>query len=205
MNSFANESFMDEMAKAAGKDPYEYRMALLKDKPRFANVLKMAADKAGWGKPVAGSEKGGRALGIALMEGYDTYMAQVAEISMNSDGSVKVHKVTVAVDAGQMVNPDTVKAQIQSSIVFGMSAGLMEEITLEKGRVQQTNFNNFPVLRMNESPQMEILLVKSTEKPGGIGEPATALVVPAIANAVATLTGKRVRSLPLTAEAIKSA
>jgi isoquinoline 1-oxidoreductase beta subunit len=201
MNSFANESFMDEMAKAAGKDPYQYRMALLKDQPRFAKVLKMAADKAGWGKPVAK----GRALGIALMEGYDTYMAQVAEVSLNTDGSVKVHKVTVAVDAGQLVNPDTVEAQIQSSIVFGMSAGLMEEITVDKGRVQQTNYNNFPVLRMNESPKMDIMLVKSTEKPGGIGEPATALVVPAIANAVATLTGKRVRSLPLTADAIKAA
>ncbi len=201
MNSFANESFMDEMALAAGKDPYAYRMALLKDQPRFANVLKLAADKAGWGKPLAK----GRALGLGLMEGYDTYMAQVAEVSLNSDGSVKVHKVTVAVDAGQMVNPDTVQAQIQSSIVFGMSAGLMEEITVEKGRVQQTNFNNFPAVRMSESPQMDIILVKSKEKPGGVGEPATALVVPAIANAVAALTGKRVRSLPLTAEAIKAA
>jgi isoquinoline 1-oxidoreductase beta subunit len=201
MNSFANESFMDEMALAAGKDPYAYRMALLKDQPRFANVLKLAADKAGWGKPLAKA----RALGLGLMEGYDTYMAQVAEVSLNSDGSVKVHKVTVAVDAGQMVNPDTVQAQIQSSIVFGMSAGLMEEITVEKGRVQQTNFNNFPAVRMSESPQMDIILVKSKEKPGGVGEPATALVVPAIANAVAALTGKRVRSLPLTAEAIKAA
>jgi isoquinoline 1-oxidoreductase beta subunit len=200
MNSFANESFIDEMAKAAGKDPFEFRMALLKDKPRFANVLKLAAEKAGWGKKLPA----GRALGIALQEGYDTYMAQVAEVSVGADG-VKVHKVTVAVDAGRLVNPDTVEAQIQSSIVFGISAGLMEEITVDKGRVQQTNFNNFPVVRMNESPKMDIILVKSTEKPGGIGEPATALVVPAIANAVATLTGKRVRSLPLTADAIKAA
>jgi isoquinoline 1-oxidoreductase subunit beta len=200
MNSFANESFMDEMAKAAGKDPYEYRMGLLKSQPRFANVLKLAAEKAGWGKKLPA----GRALGIALMEGYDTYMAQVAEVSVGNDG-VKVHKVTVAVDAGRLVNPDTVEAQIQSSIVFGMSAGLMEEITVDKGRVQQTNYNNFPVVRMNESPKMDIILVKSTEKPGGIGEPATALVVPAISNAVAALTGKRVRSLPLTADAIKAA
>ncbi len=200
MNSFANESFVDEMAKAAGKDPYAFRMALLKDKPRFANVLKLAADKAGWGKKLPT----GRALGIALQEGYDTYMAQVAEVSVSANG-VKVHKVTVAVDAGRLVNPDTVEAQIQSSIVFGMSAGLMQEITVDKGRVQQTNYNNFPVVRMNESPKMDIILVKSTEKPGGIGEPATALVVPAIANAVATLTGKRIRSLPLTADAIKAA
>ncbi|MEO7392044.1 MAG: xanthine dehydrogenase family protein molybdopterin-binding subunit [Ramlibacter sp.] len=201
MNAFANESFMDEMALAAGKDPYEYRLSLLKDKPRFANVLKLAADKAGWGKPLPA----GRARGIALMEGYDTYMAEVAEVGLNADGSVRVYKVTVAADVGRMVNPDTVEAQIQSSIVFGMGAGLMQEITLDKGRVLQTNFNNYPVVRMNESPVIDIVLVDSTEKPGGIGEPATALVVPAIANAVATLTGKRVRKLPITADAIKSA
>jgi isoquinoline 1-oxidoreductase beta subunit len=200
MNSFANESFMDEMAKAAGKDPYEYRMAHLKDKPRFANVLKLAADKAGWGKKLPA----GRALGIALMEGYDTYMAQVAEISMEG-GAVKVHRVTVAADLGRMVNPDTVEAQIQSSIVFGMGAAIMQEITLDKGRVQQTNFHQFPLPRMNESPAIDIILVNSTEKPGGIGEPATALIAPAIANAVATLTGKRLRKLPMTADAIKQA
>lgn len=201
LNAFANESFIDELAKSAGKDPYEYRMSMLAGQPRFANVLKLAADKAGWGKPLAA----GRARGIALMEGYDTYMAQVAEISMNSDGSVKVHRVTVAADLGRMVNPDTVEAQIQSSIVFGMGAALMQEITLENGRVQQTNYHQFPVVRMNESPAMDIVLVNSTEKPGGIGEPATAVIVPAIANAVATLTGKRVRKLPMTADAIKAA
>ncbi|MEY4757564.1 MAG: hypothetical protein RJA34_2462 [Pseudomonadota bacterium] len=200
MNAFANESFVDELAHAAGKDPYAYRLGLLKNKPRFANVLKLAATKAGWGKKLPA----GHALGIALMEGYDTYMAQVAEVSVK-DGEVKVHKVTVAADVGQMVNPDTVEAQIQSSIVFGMSAGLMQEITMEKGRVQQTNFNNYPVVRMHEAPKIDIVLVKSTEKPGGIGEPATALVVPAIANAVFAITGKRVRKLPLSAQAIKTA
>lgn len=200
MNAFANESFMDEMAKAAGKDPYAYRMDLLKGKPRFANVLKLAAEKAGWGKALPA----GRALGIALMEGYDTYMAQVAEISLK-DGGIVVHKVTVAADVGRMVNPDTVEAQIQSSVVFGMGAGLMQEITMDKGRVQQTNYNNYPVVRMHESPKIDIVLVNSTEKPGGIGEPATALVVPAIANALAALTGKRVRKLPLTPEAIRTA
>jgi isoquinoline 1-oxidoreductase beta subunit len=200
MNAFANESFMDELAAAAGKDPYQYRMALLKNRPRYANVLKLAAEKAGWGQPLPA----GRARGIALMEGYDTYMAQVAEVSVQN-GVVTVHRVTVAADLGQMVNPDTVEAQIQSSIVFGMSAGLMQNITLDKGRVQQTNFNNYPVVRMNEAPRIDIVLVKSTEKPGGIGEPATALVVPAIANAVAAATGKRVRKLPMTPEAILQA
>lgn len=200
MNAFANESFMDELAAAAGKDPYQYRMALLKNRPRYANVLKLAAEKAGWGQPLPA----GRARGMALMEGYDTYMAQVAEVSVKN-GEVTVHRVTVAADLGQMVNPDTVEAQIQSSIVFGMSAGLMQNITLEKGRVQQTNFNNYPVVRMNEAPRIDIVLVKSSEKPGGIGEPATALVVPAIANAVAAATGKRVRRLPMTPEAILQA
>jgi isoquinoline 1-oxidoreductase subunit beta len=200
MNAFANESFMDELAKSAGKDPYQYRMALLKGKPRFANVLKLAAEKAGWGT----AAPAGRARGIALMEGYDTYMAQVAEVSIQN-GEIRVHKVTVAADLGMMVNPDIVEAQIQSSIVFGMGAGLMQQITVDKGRVQETNYGNYPVVRMNESPQIDIVLVKSSEKPGGIGEPATAVVVPAIANAVAALTGKRIRTLPMTAAALKSA
>ena len=200
MNAFANESFMDELAAAAGKDPYQYRMALLKNKPRHANVLKLAAEKAGWGKPLPA----GRALGIAVMDGYDSYMANVAEISLEN-GAIKVHRVTVAADMGRMVNPDTVEAQIQSSVVFGMGSSIMQEITLEKGRVQQTNFHNFLLPRMNESPAIDIILVNSTEKPGGIGEPATALMGPAIANALAKLTGKRVRRLPMTADAIKSA
>jgi isoquinoline 1-oxidoreductase subunit beta len=201
LNAFANESFIDELAKEAGQDPVAYRMAMLEGQPRFANVLKIATDKAGWGKPLPA----GRARGVALMEGYDTYMAQVAEISLNPDGSVRVHRVTVAADLGRMVNPDTVEAQIQSGIIFGMGPALMQEITVDNGRVQQTNFNTFPLVRMNQAPVIDITLVESTEKPGGIGEPATAVIVPAIANAVATLTGKRVRKLPMTAEAIRSA
>ncbi len=200
LNAFANESFIDELAKEAGKDPYAYRLSLLEKQPRFANVLKLAADKAGWGQPLPA----GRARGIALMEGYDTYMAQVAEVSLK-DGAVVVHRVTVAADLGRMVNPDTVEAQIQSSVVFGMGAALLQEITLEKGRVQQTNFHQFPLVRMNEAPVIDIILVNSTEKPGGIGEPATAVVAPAIANAVAALTGKRMRKLPITADALKAA
>lgn len=201
MNAFANESFIDELAKAAGQDPYQYRMKLLTGKPRFANVLKLAADKAGWSKPLPK----GRARGIALMEGYDTYMAQVAEVSLNKDGSVRVHKVTVAADMGHMVNPDTVQAQIQSAVAFGISASVKHQITLKNGRVQETNFNSFEPLRLNEAPQVDIVLVKSSEKPGGIGEPATAVVAPAVANAVAALTGKRVRRLPMTADAIRQA
>jgi isoquinoline 1-oxidoreductase beta subunit len=200
MNAFANESFMDELAASAGKDPYQYRMALLKGKPRFANVLKLAAEKAGWGTPLPA----GRARGIALMEGYDTYMAQVAEVSV-VNGEVKVHRVVVAADLGRMVNPDTVEAQLQSSVNFGLSAALKSSITVDKGRVQQSNFHDFAVIRMNEMPQVDIVLVPSTEKPGGIGEPGTALIGPAVANAVFALTGKRVRTLPITAEELKRA
>lgn len=201
MNAFANESFIDELAKAAGQDPYAYRMKMLAGKPRFANVLKLAAEKAGWGKPLPA----GRARGIALMEGYDSYLAEVAEVGLNKDGSVKVHKVTVAADVGHMVNPDTVEAQLQSSIVFGVGAVLKHQITMKNGRVQETNYNTYEPVRMHESPQIDIVLVKSTEKPGGIGEPGTAVAAPAIANAVAALTGKRVRRLPITADALRTA
>ncbi len=201
LNAFANESFIDEMAAAARKDPYQFRLALLDKQPRFAKVLKLAAEKSGWGKPLPK----GHYRGIALMEGYDTYMAQVAEISVDKDQAIKVHHVWVAADLGQMVNPDTVEAQIQSSIAFGLSSALGAEITLDKGRVQQTNFHDYPVLRMNEMPKIDITLVPSTEKPGGIGEPATALIGPAVANALFAATGKRVRRLPLSADNIRSA
>ena len=200
LNAFANESFVDELAHKAGQDPYAYRMSLLDGKPRFANVLKLAAEKAGWGGPLPE----GHSRGIALMEGYDTYMAQVAEISLVK-GAIKVHKVTVAADLGRMVNPDTVEAQIQSSVMFGLGSATLQEITLKNGRVQQTNFDKFPIVRMSQAPVVDIVLVESTEKPGGIGEPATALVAPAVANALATLTGKRIRKLPMTPEAIQAA
>ena len=200
LNAFANEGFMDELAHMAGQDPYAYRMSLLDGKPRFANVLKLAAEKAGWGTPLPD----GHSRGLALMEGYGTYMAQVAEISLER-GAIKVHKVTVAADLGLMVNPDTVEAQIQSSVVFGLGAATLQEITLKDGRVQQTNFDKFPIVRMFQAPQIDIVLVESTEKPGGIGEPATALVAPAVANALAALTGKRLRKLPMTADSIKAA
>ena len=200
MNAFANESFMDELAAAAGKDPVAYRLSLLDKQPRFANVLKLAAQKAGWGSPAAA----GRSRGVALMEGYDTYMAQVAEVSMK-DGAPVVHKVTVVADLGRMVNPDTVEAQIQSSIIFGLSTALWGDITVDKGRVQQNNFHSYRIMRNNEAPVIDITLVDSTEKPGGIGEPATALIGPAVANAVFAAVGKRVRRMPFTAENISAA
>jgi isoquinoline 1-oxidoreductase subunit beta len=199
-NAFANESFIDELAAAAGKDPYAFRLSMLEQQPRYANVLRQAAQKAGWGKPLPA----GHFRGIALMEGYDTYMAQVAEISLQ-DNEILVHRIVVVADPGRMINPDTVQAQVHSSVVFGLSATLGVEITLKEGRVQQSNFNDYPVLRMSELPQIDIVLVASTEKPGGIGEPATALVAPALANAYFAATGKRVRKMPLSADNIKAA
>ena len=200
MNAFANETFFDELAVAAGADPVAYRLALLEHQLRFVEVLTLAARKSGWGT----AAPAGRFRGVAVMEGYDTVMAEVAEISMK-DGAPVVHRVTVVADLGSMVNPDTVEAQIQSSIVFGLSAALYGEITIDKGRVQQTNFDKYRLMRMNEAPVIDITLVKSTEKPGGIGEPATALIGPAVANALFAATGKRVRRMPFTAENIKTA
>ena len=200
MNAFANESFIDECAAAAGKDAVAYRLSLLGKQPRMAAVLKTAAEKAGWGTP-AGA---GRSRGVALMEGYDTYMAQIVEISMK-DGAPVVHKVTVVADLGRMVNPDTVQAQLQSSVIFGLSTALWGDITVDKGRVQQTNFHQYRIMRNNEAPAIDITLVNSTEKPGGIGEPATALVGPAVANAMFAGTGKRVRRMPFTAENVAAA
>ena len=203
MNAFANATFIDECAVVAGKDPVAYRLSLLNSQPRMASVLKQAAEKADWGKPAAAGRFRGVAH-MALMEGYDTYMAQVAEISMK-DGAPVVHKVTVAADLSAMVNPDTVEAQIQSSTIFGLSGVLWGEITFDKGRPQQSNFDRFRVMRNNESPQIDIVLVPSREKPGGIGETATALVGPAVGNAIFAATGKRIRRMPLTPEYLAQA
>ena len=191
LNVFANESFIDEMAAAAGKDPYEFRLGLVEKQPRFKKVLQLAAEKAGWGKPLPK----GRARGIGLMEGYETYMAQVVEASVEG-GKIKVHRVVVAVDLGQMVNPNIVRQQIESNIVFGMTAALYGNITLKDGRVEQTNFHNYQLLRMPETPKIEMHIVNSTEKPGGIGEPGMALFSPTLANALYALTGKRLRKMP---------
>lgn len=200
MNAFANETFIDECAAAAGKDPVAYRLSLLDSKPRMANVLKQAAAKAGWGS----AAPAGRFRGVAMMEGYDTYMAQIAEVSMK-DGAPVVHKVTVVADLGKMVNPDTVEAQIQSSVIFGLSAALWGEITVDKGRVQQFNFDKYRVMRNNEAPEIDIVLVPSKEAPGGIGEPATALIAPAVGNAIFAATAKRSRRTPFTPEYLAQA
>jgi isoquinoline 1-oxidoreductase beta subunit len=190
-NCFAIESFMDELAAAAGKDPVEFRLGLLAAKPRHAHVLQTAAERAGWGRPAPG-----RHQGVAFMEGYSTQIAQVAEISVQA-GEVRVHKITCVVDCGQMVNPRIVESQIESGIVFGLTAALWGDVTLVGGRVQQTNFNSYRLLRGNEMPELDVHLVDSDAAPGGIGESAVPPVAPAICNAIFAATGKRLRELPI--------
>jgi CO/xanthine dehydrogenase Mo-binding subunit len=185
------ESFMDELAAAAGKNPYDFRLAHLAKKPRQRRVLQLAAERAGWGKA-----PGGRHQGMALLEGYTTHLAQVAEISIEG-GALKIHKITCVVDCGQMVNPRIVESQIESGIVFGLTSALWGEVTLSGGRVQQTNFNSYRLLRNSEMPELDVHLVASDEAPGGIGEAAVPLVAPAICNAIYTATGRRLRELPI--------
>jgi isoquinoline 1-oxidoreductase beta subunit len=191
LNCFVAESFMDELAHAAGKDPYAFRAALLSKQPRYKQVLDTAADKAGWGKAPAGHFQG-----ISLMEGYGTYMAQVAEVSVEG-GALKIHRITCAVDCGSVVNPNIVDQQIHGSILFGLTAALWGEITLAGGQVQQKNFDSYRLLRLPEAPPIEVHLIQSDEAPGGLGEPGTALIAPALANAIFAATGKRMRALPI--------
>ena len=194
LNAFAVESFVDEIATASKKDPVALRMEMLKGDTRSLNVLKLATEKAGWGKAAAG-----RALGVAQMECYGTHSAIVAEVSMTKAGP-KVHKITAVVDCGTVVHPDQAHAQIESGILLGFSSGMKNVITFKDGQVEQSNFHNYAMLRMSETPLVDITFVQSTASPGGLGEVGVPLVMPAIANAVATLTGKRVRKLPLMAQ-----
>ena len=196
-NVFVVESFIDELAYASKTDPVAFRRALLQKSPRTLAVLNLAAEKAGWGKPlkpIAGRKLG---RGVSTQFAFGSYMAQVAEVSVGPDGDVRVHRVVCAVDCGQNVNPDTIVAQMEGGIVFGASAALWDEVTVEKGRVQQSNFSDYRVMRMPESPAVEVYIVNSHDDPGGIGEPGTAGIAPALANAVFAATGKRVRKLPI--------
>jgi isoquinoline 1-oxidoreductase beta subunit len=191
-NAFAMESLVDELALAAGQDPVAYRRLLLKDAPRHLAVLDLAAAKAGWDTPPAE----GRARGVAVHASFGSVVAQVAEVSV-ADGKIRVHKVVCAVDCGIAVNPDGVVAQMESGIAFGLGAALYSTLTLREGRVQQGNFNDYRVLRMDEMPVVEVHIVPSTQPPSGVGEPGTPPIAPAVANAVARLTGRRLRDLPL--------
>ncbi len=191
LNCFTVESFMDELAAEAQLDPVEFRRSLLGKQPRWLSVLDAATRKANWGRPPAG-----RYQGVALMSGYDSYLAQVAEISLQG-AQLKIHRIVCAVDCGQMVNPGIVQAQAEGSIVFGLTAALFGEINVVGGKVQEQNFDTYRLLRLNETPVIEVHLMESTEKPGGMGEPAVALVAPAVCNAIYSATRKRLRKLPI--------
>ncbi len=199
--AFSTECFLDEVAHATGKDPLAFRLSLLDKHPRHAGVLKLAAEKAGWNKPLAK----GMGRGIAVHESFGSFVAQVAEVSVGKDGAVRVHRVVCAVDCGQVVNPDTVNAQMEGGIVYGLTAALYGEITLKDGRIEQQNFYDYKMLRMNEMPKVEVHIVPSTEKHGGVGEPGTPPIAPAIVNAIFAATGKRIRSLPIRREELKTA
>lgn len=190
--AFAMECMIDELAHAAGKDPLDYRLALLAGDQRHANVLKVAAEKAGWGTP----PPAGRARGLAVHESFGSIVAECAEVSIENQ-KIRVHQVTAAVDCGTAVNPLAVEAQVQSSIAFGLTAALYGKLTLHDGQVQESNFHDYPIVRMFEMPKVAVHIVPSKARMGGIGEPATAPIAPAVANAVYALTKQRLRTLPL--------
>src|SRR6202790_1769119 len=192
---FSVEAFLDEVAHAGGKDPYELRRTLLAKQPRMRAVLELAAQKANWGSKLPA----GVGRGIATHFSFDSYVAQVVEASVEKNGAVRVHRVVCAVDCGTVINPDTVKAQMEGGIIFGLTAALKTEITLKDGRVQQDNFHDYQMLRIFESPEIEVHIVPSSENPTGVGEPGVPPVAPALANAIFAVTGKRIRRLPIRA------
>jgi isoquinoline 1-oxidoreductase beta subunit len=191
--AFAMESMIDELAHAAGQDPLQYRTAMLRESPRHARALQLAAEKAGWGRPAPE----GHARGLAVHESFGSIVAQVAEVSVERNQRIRVHRVTCAIDCGLAVNPLAVEAQVQGSVAFGLGPVLTSKLTLKNGRVQQRNFHDYQVLRINQMPTVEVHIVKSDAEMGGVGEPATAPISAAVANAVFALTGQRLRSLPL--------
>jgi isoquinoline 1-oxidoreductase beta subunit len=186
------ETLMDELAKAAGQDPLAYRRARLARHPRHLGVLNLAAERAGWGT----APSTGRFRGLAVHESFGSFVAQVAEVSVDA-GRIRVHRVVCAIDCGTAVNPAGVVAQIESAVVYGLTAALYGEITLRDGRVQQSNFHDYRPLRLHEMPVVEVHIVPSTERPSGVGEPGVPPIAPAVANAVFAATGERLRRLPL--------
>ena len=192
-NGWVVESFVDELAHAAGKDPYAYRRELVAGHPRLVQVLDLAAERAGWNS----APPAGRARGIALWQFGDTFLAQVAEVSVAGDGAVRVHRVVCAMDCGVVVNPAGVEAQVQSAIIYGLTAALYGEITLDRGRVTQSNFTDYRMLGLAECPELEVHLVRSDAAPGGVGEAGLPPIAPAVCNAIFAGTGKRIRKLPI--------
>lgn len=196
-NGFVVEGFVDELAHAAGKDPYLFRRELVARHPRLLAVLDLAAERGNW----RSAPPAGRHRGIALWQFGETFVAQVAEVSVSAEGAVRVHRVVCAVDCGSIINPDTVEAQMQSSIVYGLTAALRGEITVERGRVVQSNFHDYPMLRLAEMPEIEVHLIQSGEAPGGVGEAGLPPIAPAVCNAIFAATGKRIRRLPIVTQA----
>lgn len=194
--AYSTEVFFDEIAAAAGKDPVALRLELLAQHPRHAGVLKLAAAKADWGKPLKAASGVRRGRGVAVHESFNTYVAQVAEVSVKKDGSVKVDRIVCAVDCGTAINPDNIRSQIEGAVGFALSAALHGEITLREGRVEQGNFDGYAPLRIADMPAIEVHIVPSTAAPTGIGEPGVPPVAPAVANAIAAATGKRLRRMP---------
>ncbi|WP_420223596.1 molybdopterin cofactor-binding domain-containing protein [Pigmentiphaga litoralis] len=204
-NIWVVESFIDELAAAAKQDPVAYRRELLDKSPRLRQVLNLAAEKAGWGTPAPAVDGHRVGRGVSAQFAFGSYIAQVIDVAVDPAGEVKVTRVVCAVDCGQLVNPDTVMAQIESGVVFGLTAALWNEITFDKGRVQQSNFGDYRMMRLNEAPRIEVFLAKSTDDPGGIGEPGTAATAPALTNAIFAATGQRIRKLPVSSAQLKSA
>lgn len=202
-NAFFTESFIDECAAASGRDPVAFRAELLSANPRHLRVLHRAAELVHWGQPPGAAADGGtadgakRARGIAIHRSFGSVVAQVAEVSLTQDSQIRVHRVVCVVDCGMPVNPNLIRQQMESAIVYGLSAALHGEITIDKGQVQESNFHDYPALRIDECPAIEVEIISSDEPPGGVGEPGTPPIAPAVANAVYALTGQRLRSLPL--------
>jgi isoquinoline 1-oxidoreductase subunit beta len=194
--AFATECFLDEVAREAGRDPFELRRSLLGGHPRHKAVLELAAQKAGWANPKAGVSRG-----IAVHESFNTFVAQVVELS-GGPSAPKIERVVCAVDCGVAVNPNVIAMQMESGIGYGLSAALTGAITLKDGIVEQSNFHDYPVLRMNQMPKVEVHIVPSQEKPTGVGEPGTPVIAPALANAILAMQGKPVRALPLSTQGV---
>ena len=186
------ESFIDELAHSADQDPYAYRRSLLGAHPRHIAVLDAVAEAADWGSPAPE----GRSRGIAVVESFGSYVAEVAEVSVEN-GRPRVHRVWCAIDCGTVVNPRIVQAQMESGIIYGLTAALYGEINIEGGRAVQSNFHDYQMLRMNEAPTIEVVLAPSGDAPGGVGEPGTPPIAPAVTNAIYALTGERVRTMPI--------
>lgn len=192
-NGFFTESFIDELAHAAGQDPLKYRLQLLEKQPRYVRVLELAAKKAGWGEPLPK----GTGRGIAAVFSFASYAAEVAEVEVSSNGEINVKRVVCAIDCGSVVNPDTIKAQVEGAVIFGLTAALKGPITVKNGQVEQSNFHDYPLLRLVETPKIEVYIVDSHDAPGGVGEPGVPPLAPAVANAIFAATGKRIRRMPL--------